>query len=65
MCMKPEVARLGVLLASQMEAALLLGQLGDAPQQRLPVGAAHLLPRCQTFCHALQPTDEVFEVALV
>ena len=45
---------LGVLLACQVEAALLLGQLGNSPQHAFPLLGFCSLPRGHGFCHGLQ-----------
>ncbi len=45
---------LSVLLACQVEAALLLGQLGNLPQHAFPLFGFCPLPRGHGFCHSLQ-----------
>ncbi len=45
---------LGVFLACQVEAALLLGQLGNPPQHAFPLFGFCPLPGGHGFCHSLQ-----------
>ena len=45
---------LGVLLACQVEAALLLGQLSNPPQHAFPLFGFCPLPKGHGFCHCLQ-----------
>ena len=45
---------LSILLACQVEAALLLGQLSNPPQHSFPLFGFCPLPRSHGFCHSLQ-----------
>ena len=47
------VADLCVFFAGQLEAALLLGQLGNPLQHAFPLLDSSLLSGCQAFCHGL------------